>query len=83
MTAAQRTAVERGLVAVVTFLLGLVTQGMYYAASVREDIHDLKRDMADVRCTVAIYTRSALLPPNCTPGRYGDAAQWKEQPKSQ
>jgi hypothetical protein len=67
---------------VIPFLIGIVGQGALYASTVQQDIHDLKRDMADLKCTVAIYTRSPLLPPNCVPGRYGDNGQWKEQ-KSQ
>jgi hypothetical protein len=62
------------------FVLGLLVQGTLYAATVRDDIHDLKRDMAEVRCTVALYTHATMLPSNCIPGRNGENAQWKEQP---
>lgn len=71
-------AVERsvawtdGLVKVIVpFLLGLLMQAVWYNVAVRDDLHDLKRDMAEVRCTVAVFTKAPQLPPNCYPGRYG------------
>lgn len=80
--ATSKTGFGGFLIPVAMFLLGLLVQGTLYAATLRDDIHDLKRDMADVRCTVAIYTRAASLPANCTPGRYGENGQWQTQ-KSQ
>lgn len=71
--AAQRAASwSDGLAkAVVTFLLGLLVQAVLYSVTVRDDLRDLKRDMAEVRCTVAVFTQAPQLPPNCYPGSYG------------
>lgn len=77
---ASKGGVSSFLVPVAMFLLGLLVQGTMYAATLRDDIHDLKRDMAEVRCTVAIYTRAPFLPVNCQPGRNGENATWEKQP---
>lgn len=70
---AQRTAVWTDGLAktIVTFLLGFLVQAVWYNLAVRDDLRDLKRDMAEVRCTVAVFTQAPQLPPNCYPGRYG------------
>lgn len=79
-SSAERFSMSKFIVALGMFLLGLLVQGSLYAATVREDIHDLKRDMADVKCTVAVYTHAPLLPVDCIPGRTSEnGTQWKPQ----
>lgn len=67
MSRATRQTVINTLIAVGA---GLIAQGWLYVETTREDIHDLKRDMAAVSCKVAIYTRSAELPDGCHPSQF-------------
>lgn len=53
----------------ITFFLGFLVQAVWYNLAVRDDIRDLKKDMSEVRCTVAVFTHAPQLPPNCVPGR--------------
>lgn len=55
--------------AAITFFLGFVVQAIWYNIAVRDDLRDLKKDMAEVRCTVAVFTHAPQFPPNCVPGR--------------
>lgn len=53
--------------AIVTLLVGLVAQGALYAVTVREDIHELQRDVSELRCQVSVMTQQITLPAGCFP----------------
>lgn len=57
-----RQAVINTLIAVGA---GLLAQGVLYVETTRDDIHDLKRDMAEVRCQVALLAHNITLPVDC------------------
>lgn len=72
MTVNRQAATRHALTALLSGLLGYVTQGVQTAIQVRDELRDTRREVAelrddvnDIRCDIAIFTKSTKLPRGC------------------